>query len=95
LIQIPLAAGDTGIQKIESVTASVASAGTFNLLIVRPIWNGRVNVASDAYDPRTIHGPDKTGMPRVYDTSALFAMFQPESANNTGNLSLALTVAEG
>jgi hypothetical protein len=92
--QIPLAAGDTGIQKVESVTATVAAAGTFNLLIVRPLWNGRVQAASD-FGSRYNHGPDKTGMPIVYDTCALFQMVQHDTGTPTGTISMALTVAEG
>jgi hypothetical protein len=94
LLQIPLAAGDTGIQKIESVTATVATVGTFNLLIVRPLWNGRVMGPGD-FGSRYNHGPDKTGMPIVYDTCALFQMVQQDFGSQTGTISMALTVAEG
>lgn len=34
---LPLAAGDSGVQKIESVTGSVASGGTFNIIVLRPL----------------------------------------------------------
>jgi hypothetical protein len=94
LIQLPLATGDTGIQKIESVTATVASAGTFNLLVVRPLWNGRVMFAAD-YGQRYLHGPDKTGLPIVYDTCALFQMFQPDGVSSTGNIACTLKIVEG
>jgi hypothetical protein len=94
LLQIPLAAGDTGIQKVESVTATVATVGTFNLLIVRPLWNGRVMGPSD-FGSRYNLGPDKTGMPIVYDTCALFQMVQFDAGGNTLATSMALTVAEG
>jgi hypothetical protein len=94
LFQIPLAAGDSGIQKVESVTATVATVGTFNLLIVRPLWNGRVMGPSD-FGSRYNRGPDKTGMPIVYDTCALFQMVNHDSGTPTGTISMALTVAEG
>jgi hypothetical protein len=93
-IQVPLANGDTGIQKIESVSSTGPTAGTFNLLITRPLWQGRVMIAGD-YGDRYIHGPDLTGLPIVYGSSALFAMFQPEGGSNTGTASLALKIAEG
>lgn len=67
MIQLPLQAGDSGVQKIETVTATVATVGTFNVLVVRPLWSGRVRVANDG----DVHGLDKTGMPVVFDTSAL------------------------
>lgn len=66
-LPMPLAAGDTGIQKIESVTATVATVGTFNLLVLRPLWQGRVRSANDG----DTHGLDKTGLPRVFDDSAI------------------------
>lgn len=68
MIQLPLAAGDSGVQKIESVVATVSTAGTFNVLVLRPLWTGRVAVAN-AGDS---HGLDKTGMPVVFADSALF-----------------------
>lgn len=67
MIQLPLQAGDSGIQKIESVVATVSSAGTFNLLVLRPLWRGRIRVAND----QIVHGLDLIGLPVVYDNSAL------------------------
>ena len=67
MIQLPLQSGDTGIQKIESVTGTVSSAGTFNVLILRPLWNGRVAAVNGG----DCHGPDRTGLPQVYGDSAL------------------------
>jgi hypothetical protein len=92
--QIPLAPGDTGIQKIESVTSTGPTAGTFNLLIVRPLWTGNVKQNGD-YGANCIHGPDKIGLRIVYDTSALFTMVSHDAGSNTGNLSLALSIVEG
>ena len=66
MIQLPLQAGDTGVQKIESVTATVATVGTFNVLVLRPVWTGRCRVANDG----DVHGLDKTGMPIVFDGTA-------------------------
>lgn len=37
MIRIPFFDGDSGIQKIERVRCTVASAGTFNVLVLRPI----------------------------------------------------------
>lgn len=65
--QMPLQAGDNGVQKIESVTATVATVGTFNVLVLRPLWTGRVRSANDG----DTHGLDRTGMPEVFPDSAL------------------------
>lgn len=75
MVQIPLAAGDTGIQKIESVVGSVATAGTFNVLVLRPLWTGRCRIANDG----DVHGLDLTGMPQVFADSALFVAVAPDS----------------
>ncbi len=75
MIQLPLQAGDTGVQKIESVTATVATVGTFNILVLRPLWNGRVRVAND----QATDGPDKLGLPTVFQDSALIAMIAADS----------------
>lgn len=75
MLQMPLAAGDNGVQKIESVTATVATVGTFNVLVMRPLWSGRVILANGG----DLHGPDKTGMPILFSTSALFLTVEADS----------------
>lgn len=75
MIQLPLAAGDTGVQKIESVTGTVATVGTFNVLVLRPIWMGRVTNTGGG----STHGPDQTDMPVVFADSALIAQVGSDS----------------
>ena len=75
MLQLPLAAGDTGVQKIESVTSTVSTVGTFNVLVLRRLWNGRVRVANDG----DIHDFMKTGLPQIFDTSALMCIVTPDS----------------
>jgi hypothetical protein len=75
LVQLPLQAGDTGVQKIESVTATVATVGTFNVLVIRPLWSTRLAGGYEVF-----HGPDLTDIPILYATSALYFMVQPDSA---------------
>lgn len=70
LFQMPLQAGDTGVQKIESVTSTVSTVGTFNVLVLRPLLGARVRIANDG----GVKGPDLTGLPQVFDTSALYVM---------------------
>ena len=73
--QIPLAAGDSGIQKITRVRGTVASAGTFNVMVLRPLWAGRVRVANDG----DIHDFLKTGLPQIYAGSALYVLIAADS----------------
>ena len=88
--QIPLAAGDTGVSKITQVQGTVASAGTFNVMVLRPLWSGCVRVANDA----NTHDMFMTGMPEIYENSALYMLVAPNSTA-TGLPDLAITVANG
>lgn len=77
MLNLPLQAGDTGIQKIENVTCTVASAGTFNVLVLRPLVMFDVRLANAA----DIQGLDRTGMPEVWADSCLGIYCQPDSTN--------------
>ena len=76
--QLPLQDGDTGVQKIESVTSTVATVGTFNVLVLRYLASGRIRINNDG----DTKGPDKLGLPIVYDTSALFVMVATDSTSS-------------
>ncbi len=88
MVQLPLQAGDTGVQKIESVVATVATAGTFNVLVLRPLWSGRAKIANDG----DVHDLAKTGMPVVYADSALIMVVAADSTA-TGIPEIELVVA--
>jgi hypothetical protein len=90
MLQLPLAAGDTGVQKIESVTSSVSTVGTFNVLVLRRIWEGRVIVANMG----DVHDFLKTGMPQIFQTSAIMPIVQPDSTA-TGLFELQFEVVNG
>jgi len=88
--QLPLAAGDSGVQKIENVVGSVASAGTFNVLVLRPLWSGRVNLVNAG----DVHDMLKTGLVEVWTDSALFPVFSADSTS-TGIPELMIEIANG
>jgi hypothetical protein len=73
--QIPLAAGDSGIQQIVRVRGSIATAGTFNVMVLRPLWFGRVICANGG----DVHDLLKTGLPQIFDTSALYMLLYADS----------------
>jgi hypothetical protein len=79
LLQMPLAAGDSGVQKIEKVIVTngvtAMTAGNFNVVVFRPLWNGRVNVANSG----DTHGIDRTGLPQIWATSALQLLINADS----------------
>jgi hypothetical protein len=78
MCRIPLAAGDSGIfgtEGIVRVRGTVASGGTFNISVMRPLWAGRVPVAG-------FTGVDdflKTGLPQIYPTSCLWVVLETDS----------------
>lgn len=74
MMQLPLQSGDTGLQGVTGVTGTVATAGTFNILVMRRLWSGRVRIANDG----DTHDFLKTGLPRIFDTSALYMVVQPD-----------------
>lgn len=87
-IQLPLQAGDSGVQKIESVTGTVATVGTHNILVLRPLITGRVIAANmgDLFDFI------KCGLPQVFADSALMMLIEADSTA-TGIPDLFLEVA--
>lgn len=90
MLLIPLQAGDTGIQKIDNVTCTVATAGTFNVLVLRPIWSGRCKTANDG----DTHDIAKTGQAVLFADSALVLAVCPDSTA-TGIPELEFVVANG
>jgi len=90
LFQLPLQAGDSGVSAVSGVVGSVATAGTFNILVVRPLWSGRV-VLANAGD---LHDYLRVGLPQVFQTSALSVAVAPDSTAS-GSIELALTIANG
>lgn len=90
MMQLPLQAGDSGVQKIESVTCTVATAGTFNVLVMRRLWQGRVRVANDG----DVHDMLKTGLPVIFQESALFLAVQADGTA-TGNPEVVVEVVNG
>jgi hypothetical protein len=75
MIQLPLAAGDTGIQKIESVVLTGTTAGSLNILVLRPLWHGRIGGTNFG----SVDGPDQTDMPILFDSSALVVQMNADS----------------
>jgi hypothetical protein len=90
MFQMPLQAGDTGIQKIESVVGATATAGTFNVVVARPLWSGAVLVAGGGDN----HGMDQTGLPQIFADSALCAQIAAASTAS-GNPEMSMTVVDG
>lgn len=90
MLRLNLQAGDTGIQKIESVTSTVSTVGTFNVHVMRKLWSGRVKFANDG----DIHEFTKTGLPQVYADSSLFYVVNADSTS-TGLPTIDIEIING
>lgn len=76
--QLPLASGDSGVQKIENVVGGTGSAGTANIMVLRPLWSSRVIVANWG----DVHDMIRTGLNQVWADSALYAMICADSTSS-------------
>lgn len=90
MFQIPLAAGDNGLQAITRIRSTVSSAGTFNLYVMRKLWSNRVILANAL----AVDDMLKTGLPKVYEDSALKLVVQPDSTSS-GTPRLLYEIANG
>lgn len=90
MVQMPLASGDSGVQKIESVTATVASAGTFNVHVMRYLTAVRVNAANFG----EVQDLFRLGMPKIFGDSAIRMVIVADSTS-TGLPAARLTTADG
>jgi len=88
--QLPLAAGDSGVSQVNVVTGSIATVGTFNIMVLRPLWSGRVTLANGG----DVHDMLRTGLPQVFADSALYVQVAPDSTA-TGVPELMIEVANG
>lgn len=88
-----LQAGDVGVQSIQSITVggTVATAGTFNVLITRTIAEHNI-IAPAISEPR--QDPFKTGMPQIYADSCL-ALMALTATNQTGVIIADIDIANG
>lgn len=72
---LPFQAGDNSIQAVTNVACTVATAGTFNVSILRPLGEARIAVAND----QSLQDWFATGGPEVFADSALYPLVEPDS----------------
>ena len=78
--QLPLASGDTGLQAITNVTGSVASAGTFNVMVLRPLARVYIPVASQVL----VYNFTDLGLPELFNDSAIYALYMAPAGTSSG-----------
>lgn len=76
--QLPLQAGDKGVSLVTNVTGSVATVGTFNVHVMRPLGSLRIPVANSG----EVWDYLRTGMPQLFTDSALFPMVMADSVSS-------------
>ena len=87
---MPLAAGDSGISRVDVVTSTVSTAGTFNVHVMRHLWGTRINVANQGI----VDGLLTTGLPLIFGNSALRTIITADSTAS-GLPSLRIHTADG
>lgn len=90
MLQLPLQAGDSGVQRIESVVSTVSTVGTFNVHVMRRLWSGRVRINNDGDN----HDFLRVGMPQVFADSALRLVVTADGTA-TGIPELLIDIANG
>lgn len=78
--QLPLAAGDTGVQAITNVTGSVATVGTFNVRVLRPLADVYIDVASKL----VVQNWTDLGLPELFADSAIYKLVNSPSGTALG-----------
>jgi hypothetical protein len=90
MFKMPLAAGDWGVQQVNTVLGATASAGTFNILVIRPLAMFRVPIVGSG----DVYGLDKTGMPQIWADSALQVAVCTDSTSS-GIPEVLMEISEG
>ena len=75
MFQMPLAAGDSGLQRVDVVTSTVSTVGTFNVHVMRWLWGCRVNGANQGAVANLL----QNGLPLIYGDSALRVVVTADS----------------
>jgi hypothetical protein len=79
--QLPLAAGDSGVQTITNVTGGTGSAGTANIMVLRPLFDAYLS----ANAPAIFNWAD-LGMPEIFNDSAIYCLWMAPSGTALGTV---------
>lgn len=77
--QLPLQSGDSGVQLITNVQGSIATVGTFNVMVLRRLAEGRVPIANGLDRQSVI---DVGALLDVYADSAFYVMIAADSTSS-------------
>lgn len=79
--QLPLAAGDSGVQAISNVAGGTGSAGTANIMVLRPIAD--IYLSANAVG---VFNWADLGLPEIFNDSALYALWMSPSGTALGTV---------
>jgi hypothetical protein len=79
--QLPLQSGDSGVEGITTIVGTVATVGTFNVMVLRPLGYARIKIANDV----DIQDMLRTGLPQVFATTALYMLVSTDAAGAATN----------
>ena len=82
--QLPFAAGDKGVKLITNVQGTVATAGTFNVMLLRPLADVYIDVANKA----VIQDANMLGFPELFADSAIYALLMSPSGTALGTMDI-------
>ena len=77
--QLPLQSGDSGVTEVDNVQGSVATVGTFNVMVLRRLAEGRVPIANGLDRQSVI---DVGALLQVYHDSAFYIMVAADSTSS-------------
>lgn len=91
MLRVPWNTGDYGAQLMNGylVNGATSSTGAVTAVFMRRLWTGRVEA-----NTLKVFGPDLTGMPEVFGTSAIMLLGLPESTS-TSTPNVLIEIAEG
>ena len=82
--QLPLAAGDKGIKIITNVQGTVATAGTFNVMLLRPLADIYIDVANKT----VIQNYNDLGFPEMFTDAAIYRLVMSPSGTALGTMDI-------
>jgi hypothetical protein len=92
-VQIPLAAGDTGVRTVTACTnGTTQAAGVFNVVICRRLAEIAIPTAFLPLNPQD---PFITGLPQIYNSACIFGIFRIGSGTAAPTVDGSLLIAQG
>lgn len=90
--RFPLQSGDSGVQQINSVVSTVATVGTFNIMVLRRLAETQITAGNEFDKVSVINGEL---LPQVYSDSALYVLTRVNGAAGTQLVRVRADILQG